>query len=129
MTSDDNASVGIFWLIAEKGRSFLLTDKIKYSQAESYGDALTWGGHYEFWEQLRKNHKNNVPLWSEYEEWPRGRVIYNTKNHNFIAYADKKLFTKSGKKLLINEFCLPNANTIFLADSHYISFRNPTIPM
>jgi hypothetical protein len=76
--------VGIFWRIQTSGMAaVLLVDSVPIEQAEAYGDFLDHGGHYEFWtamarvsaQELRKRNLPDVAKWSEYEEWPRGRVV------------------------------------------------------
>lgn len=70
---------------------------------------------------------SRVPLWSEYEEWPRGRVIFNKKYNHFVVYADKKILTETGKQELTSTFSLPGNQTIFKQDGHYVSVRQITI--
>ncbi|GBQ72071.1 hypothetical protein [Acetobacter lovaniensis] len=137
MMSDTNINIscspkiGIFWLIIENGESRFLTDMISVEEGEEYGDSVTWSGHYDFWEKIRTQKKtllvSRVPLWSEYEEWPRGRVIFN-KNHNqFVVYADRKILTDMGKKEISLVFSLPSGQTVFRRDGHYVSIRQITI--
>lgn len=64
-----------------------------------------------------------VPLWSEYEEWSKGRVIYNTQTEKFMVYADRQLLKKIAQKEISKIFCLPNPNTKYYSNSHYKSFR------
>jgi hypothetical protein len=75
----------------------LITDKTDLSNAEPYGEFLTHSkGHYEFWEELRSGgagplKRSGWPaslLEYEYEQWPRGRIVYNTKTSFFTLYAD-----------------------------------------
>jgi hypothetical protein len=76
--------VGIFWVIGGD----LLIDSTPLSAAEKYGDFLIHaGGHDEVWEGWRTGGK--VPSESEYEEFPRGRVMYNTKTQTFTLLADR----------------------------------------
>ena len=76
--------VGIFWLVDGK----TLIDSTSLSEAEPYGDHLTHPrGHIDVWEQWRLSGK--VPAESEYEEFPRGRVMYNAKTRRFMLLADR----------------------------------------
>ena len=76
--------VGIFWVV--KGN--LLIDGTPLSQAEPYGDHLTHArGHAEVWEQFQQ--KGLVFPEMEYEEVPRGRVMYHTKTKRFLLLADR----------------------------------------
>ncbi|MFT8679219.1 hypothetical protein [Gluconacetobacter sp.] len=132
MNAASEENIGIFWVISENGCSRFLVDRLPVSQGERYGDAITWGGHYEFWEQIQSENQNRslskVPQWSEYEEWPRGRVIYNTREKIFVVYADRKLLTNEMKRAICEEFSLPLSNTRYSADSHYISVRSVGVP-
>ncbi|RFD18476.1 hypothetical protein DY926_16435 [Komagataeibacter melaceti] len=124
-------SIGIFWLVSEKGNSRFLLDRRPLSQGETYGNAMTWGGHYEFWEQIRSGCMKEcsaVPQWSEYEEWPRGRVVYNIRENIFIVYADRKLLTDEMKREIRKAFSLPTLNTRYSPDNHYISIRSVMLP-
>lgn len=125
------SKIGIFWFVEEKGKSYLLTDMVPVNRGEQYGNSITWGGHYDFWEKIRKRRDkylvSQVPRWSEYEEWPRGRVIFNTHDNSFVVYADKKILTDRGKKEISMTFCLNDCSTVFRTDGHYISIRKITI--
>ena len=106
--------VGIFWLI--KGK--LLIDCTPLSEAERYGDFLTHPrGHAEVWDRYRRN--GTVPPETEYDEPPRGRVMYNMKTRQFTLLADRCILKK---KVLISQIKkqmrLPN-NTEVGEDSHY----------
>jgi hypothetical protein len=106
--------VGIFWVV--KGN--LLTDSTPLSQAEAYGDQLTHPrGHIEVWEQFQQ--KGLVFPEMEYEEHPRGRVMYNTKTKRFLLLADRCILRDEkvvGK--IIAELMLPT-NIEIGTDEHY----------
>ena len=122
-----NPFIGIFWGITERGHSLLLCDKVPLIKGELYGDAITWGEHYNFWEELRSQKlphtRTQVPAWSEYDEWPRGRVIYQTQKEKFIVYADQKLLTETARQAITKAFSLPTPDTYYYSDSHYKSIR------
>lgn len=42
------AKVGIFFLVNEH----LISDSVALEQGEPYGDALGFGGHYDYWQAL-----------------------------------------------------------------------------
>ncbi|MFT8690631.1 MULTISPECIES: hypothetical protein [Acetobacter] len=133
MNAASEENIGIFWVVSENGGFRFLVDRLPVSQGERYGDAITWGEHYEFWEQIQSKNQNRslskVPQWSEYEEWPRGRVIYNTREKIFVVYADRKLLSQEMKLAISEEFSLPLSNTRYSADSHYISVRSVGVPV
>jgi hypothetical protein len=57
-------------------------------------------GHYEVWGQWQNGSRpvraGFAPLVaaSEYEEWPRGRVVYDPDNQRFILYADGQILRR-----------------------------------
>ena len=92
--------VGIFWVAqTSNGEAKLLTASCPLDQAEPYGDCLTFGpGHYETWAQWRRDKAVDPALratvWSaEYEDWPRGRIVFDRARDLFVLYADRKLLT------------------------------------
>jgi hypothetical protein len=90
-------------------------------------------GHYEIWEQWKKNPpKDRSGLASliatdEYEEWPRGRIVYNAVSHRFILYGDAQILRRPHLLTIIHErFGLPADRTNRAetrSDSHYRSTR------
>lgn len=95
------ASVGIVWGVPD-GRPglHLVTDRTRLAEAEPYGDCLTHPrGHYDVWESWRRLgpaglKRCGLPAaiaWHEYEEFPRGRVVFHTGSFRFTLYADPKL--------------------------------------
>ncbi len=110
--------VGIFWFLHEK----LLFDATPISQAEDYGDfRVHHGDHISVWATLQM--AKAVPAEMEYEEAPRGRIVYHVQDHRFTLFADpcilrqKRLVTAIKK-----EMHLPH-NTATSTDSHYQCFR------
>ncbi|MCU1235420.1 MAG: hypothetical protein JWP63_3387 [Candidatus Solibacter sp.] len=62
-------------------------------------------GHYDIWEQwhrgsalVREGFASLVAR-SEYEEWPRGRVVYDADRERFILYADAQILERLPVKL------------------------------
>jgi hypothetical protein len=110
--------VGIFWLLNGK----LLIDSTPLSEGEPYGDHLTHPrSHIDVWEQWRLSGK--VPGESEYEEFPRGRVVYNTKTQRFTLLGDKCILRdKRVVSQILSELNLPSKNTDNGTDSHYRCF-------
>src|SRR6202035_1481936 len=88
---EDVPHVGIFWLLNGK----LVIDSMPLGEAEPYGDHLTHPrSHIDVWGQWRLDGK--APGESEYEEFPRGRVMYNTKTQRFTLLADKCILKDKG---------------------------------
>jgi hypothetical protein len=83
--------VGIFWVVQAEPR--LLAAGCPLDQAEPYGDCLTYGpGHYETWAQWRRDRTVEPGLRAlvrsyEYEDWPRGRIVFDRSRDLFVLYA------------------------------------------
>ena len=112
------ARVCIFWLVGGAP----VIDSTALSQAEEYGDFKVHAGdHYSVWDRFQR--AGTVPADMEYEEAPRGRVVYNVKTSRFILLADTCIL-KEGKVVqrIISELHLPT-NTRTSTDDHYRCFR------
>lgn len=130
--SHGTGAVGIFWVLTERNEQpTVLADLVPITQGEPYGEFLTYGGHYAYWERLAslsvsELHRRGLPAapaWSEYEEWPRGRVVYHQPTQRFILYADRKLWRRPLLNLLLARFDLQNAAFDLRGDPHYVSLR------
>jgi hypothetical protein len=99
--------VGIFWLLDGK----LLIDSTGLSKAEEHGDFKVHpGDHHTVWEQFQQD--GSVPPEMEYEEAPRGRVVYNTQAQRFSLLADRcVLIGKSIVSKIMRTMNLPGKNT------------------
>jgi len=126
----ENAAVGIFWALQPPQSATILIDhRCMLHIAESYGDMLTCPhGHYDLWEEWRKN-AGEIPAAArtlvggcEYEDWPRGRVVFDTVTRRFTCYADMKILRRADLLAIIYDtFGLPAARTEAKWDSHYRS--------
>jgi len=107
--------VGIFWVV----NGNLLIDSTALSEAEPYGDHLTHPrSHIDVWEQWRLS--GRVPEEAEYEEFPRGRVMFNTKTRRFRLLADRCILRdKSMVSTIMRAMNLPSKNTDRGTDAHY----------
>jgi hypothetical protein len=88
--------IGIFWLVqTPTGEARLLTAGRPLDEAEAYGDCLTYSpGHYKAWAQWRRDRTLDPALRAlvrayEYEDWPRGRIVFDRSRDLFILYADR----------------------------------------
>lgn len=76
--------VGIFWVV--NGKPIVFSDPL--NEAEPWGEFKNYKqSHHSLWRFLQRTAA--VPQDSEYEDYPRGRVVYNTKASSFAFYADK----------------------------------------
>ena len=108
--------VGIFWIYNNQiiGKTYSL------SEAEEYGDFLSpILGHYEYWEEIQKQ----VPelYYEEYENIPRGRIVYNRINKKFVLLSSKKIIrSRSAIAAIKAFFSIPdNTKLIKKSDFHY----------
>jgi hypothetical protein len=122
--------VGIFWLVETTESVSLITHKVMLDIAEEYGDCLTSpANHYDAWEAAKVGRPPLAPLdpvlrrviaTTEYETWPRGRVVFDRTRPGFIVYADRQAFSYAS--LICERFSLPK-NTKFQTDLHYRNTR------
>jgi hypothetical protein len=117
-------SIGIFWRV----NSVLVIDRSILDEGEPYGDCITHAaGHYERWEdwraqgaeQLRASGFPDRIASTEYDEWPRGRIVYETLAQRFVLYADRRLQTPGVIDALKTAFGLHEAKVIVMSDPHY----------
>src|SRR5215210_5007827 len=73
--------------------------------------------HVEFWTALQRRHSYLREL--EYEQVPRGRIMFRPKNNEFRVLLDRVLMKPRWKRKLLKLFQLPPNRTAFLPDPHY----------
>jgi hypothetical protein len=125
-----NPMVGIFWFVLDgMGARHLLAAECDLAEAEPYGDCLTFGpGHYEIWNKWRGTGPPNVALAKivrddEYEEWPRGRIVFDGAANRFMLYADRRITAEGLADEVARHFGLPTDTVIVQHDLHYQSTR------
>ena len=128
----ETPQVAIFWLVqASNGEARLLAAGCPLDQAEPYGDCLTYGpGHYATWAQWRCDRTVDPALRAlvrsyEYEDWPRGRIVFDRSRDLFIIYADRKLVTPATIACIATQFHVPAERTEVKSDAHYQSTETP----
>ncbi len=78
--------VGIYWAV----NGIIVGDAVYLDEAEEYGDALQYGGHYDFWEQLKPTNGVEKKLKShDYDYYPRGRMLFFPKRKTARLYVDR----------------------------------------
>ena len=113
------------------GEARLLAAGCPLDQAEPYGDCLTYGpGHYDTWDHWRRDRTVEPALRAivrsyEYEEWPRGRIVFDRARDLFVLYADRKLLTPAMIVRIKTQFHLPAECTEIHSDLHYKSTETP----
>ena len=118
INSRGNDSVGIFWVDINSVRV--------YAEKVSLGDAIKYGGflihplgHYDLWEKIIIRNSKWVGI--EYEDIPRGRVVYKIGDSKpFQIYACPVCNNPGIKSAIIEEFNIPPNSCIFnFTDEHY----------
>lgn len=107
--------VGIYFVV--KGQ--VIHDSIELDNAEPYGNAMQFGGHYDFHEALNPRSKyeymfKNLP----YDYFPRGRVVYFTHTKVFRIYHDKCI-SKTCIQEVLELFGLADMDIEIELDEHY----------
>ena len=106
--------VGIFWLF----RGEVLFDTTPLSEAETFGDfRIHPGNHISIWEQFRL--AKRVPPEIEYEEYPRGRVAFDSKSKRFNLLADRCILRHRDILAKIKKQMHLPRNISVGADHHY----------
>ncbi|HQT80149.1 MAG TPA: hypothetical protein PLD10_24170 [Rhodopila sp.] len=129
--NDGAGQVGIFWRIAVAGGYRPLIDSVPVKQGEPYGEFQAYGGHQEFWcrlagpaaAQLRKSGIPEAVRWSEYEEWPRGRIVFHIPSGRVMLYADRKRRKVDIISEIMGRFPLAADQTDVRGDPHYVNVR------
>jgi hypothetical protein len=131
-TQRETPQLGIFWLVqTTDGEARLLAAACPLDQAEPYGDSLTYGpGHYETWDPWGRDRTVDPALRAlvrsyEYENWPRGRIVFDRPRDLFILYADRKFLTPEMIPRIQAQFHLPEDCTDVKSDLHYQSKETP----
>lgn len=107
--------IGIFWYFENK--IIGIAHDSNQSDQDSLGLIDSSYTHVKFWETLKQNSLNLQEF--EYEEIPRGRVIYNFKTRKIYVYMDAKLFKKSIAKQISEFFNLDFDSVLWMKDPHY----------
>lgn len=107
--------IGIFWYYKKK----LLTYSLPAAEVEEQSGFIDVDvGHCNLWPTFQKLDQNLKQF--EYEELPRGRVLYDSSRNKYKVYtSDKMIQTKGFQELILLTFNLSANDTIFESDLHY----------
>lgn len=107
--------VGIFWHY--QNQVIGIAHDFNLSQQDSIGLIDSAYVHVKYWKALQ----NQIAALRhiEYEEIPRGRVIYNSLSNKTIVYMDAKLFKKNIAQQIATFFELHFDDIIWKKDPHY----------
>ena len=88
---------------------------------ESEGIVDSKFAHVEAWIALQKHHRELRAL--EYEDLPRGRVLYLKRANRYRVLMDRVLFQSHEKGAIFKVFALAKNRVSFAADKHYTTNR------
>jgi hypothetical protein len=63
----------------------------------------------------------------DYEDWPRGRIVFDRARDLFIIYADRELLTPATIARIKTQFHLPPQRAEVTSDLHYQSTETPNV--
>jgi hypothetical protein len=106
--------IGIFWIVNNRVDGF----KEPIDNGENYGDTVQPSvDHFTYWERFISRYPQLKIF--EYDEVPRGRVIYDKKNKVFVILSSKRVLNN---KDLVRDVCLfyeIDGNVELRWDEHY----------
>jgi len=111
--------VGVFWVDTATAKVY--ADKTRLPDADDNGIVKMHSlGHYDVWKRIQTQN----PKWKgeQYEDIPRGRVIYFKDPHHpkFVVFTNKILDKAKFKNAIAAEFGLPTGHYEFdYTDDHY----------
>lgn len=120
--------VGPFFAVREERTTHLIVYGIPLRRADIYGEMLTVDrGHAEIWEALaalgiRSLAMQGLPrvlLISGYDDFPRGRIVYDPAAKKFTVWADPKLHRPDIVEALKSGFSIGEAAYRVECDDHY----------
>jgi hypothetical protein len=124
------SNVGIFWFVPARifDRSAIVTDMTPIGEASDYAGLKTHDrGHFEYWSslaalgvrELRERRLPTVIAFTEYETYPRGRIVYYPSREQFTIYADRQLHKRVFIDAVVSAFDLPAGCYSIESDPHY----------
>jgi len=108
--------IGIFWFY--KNQVFGVSHQFDINSSDSLGMIDSPYNHVSYWNELRDKFSELRDI--EYDELPRGRVIFDKNKNILIIYLDKKLLIKSKVSKICDFFDAEyDVNTVLRLDPHY----------
>lgn len=110
-----------FWYVGGE----IIGDEVEFNSSDSknlteYGDFIQLDkDHVNIWNRVK--HSLDSTKTAEYDEFPRGRVLFNTVKQRFQVVVSPEIVRDKSKRTdIIDWFHLPAGKTDFIADEHYI---------
>jgi len=110
--------IGIFWIYKQE----IYLKSISMDTVKAINNFIDSDfSHYQVWDEISSQNKDFYLY--EYEDIPRGRVVYDIEKLRYIVYSNDDIINSSkAKKLIIEAFNLNASNVIFQYDMHYKLF-------
>lgn len=116
----NESKVGAFFIV----NGDILSNEVDVRDGESYGDFVNYSSHWDLWRAAQRYYPALKNI--EYDTFPRGRVVYNSKTRKYIIYIDPKLNNEIDIDLIADRFDLrAGSYVIDDSDEHYQSSSNP----
>lgn len=113
--------VGVFWFVQNK--LLFIAELATHFKADQYGLIDSTFLHIHEWETRYIYLRFGLKLaGTEYQQYPRGRVIFNTLQQQSHVFLDKHIFKTHIKNEIITAFKLSPTNTKWFDDPHYRCF-------
>ena len=116
-SSTNSSLLAVFWVTPDGVVGEC--DTLKGSNSEQFGRYIQLDiDHFQIWSQYQNQ---GMYVDTEYDYYPRGRVLFDTRIHKFIVVGDKQFVGNANLQSIIRkEYGLP-ITTVFETDEHYTS--------
>lgn len=112
------SKVGIFWYV--KNTLVFKAINIDKLTPDELGKIDSPFTHIEEWETHHIFNQFGLALFeTEYQNYPRGRVVFDTSTSSFHVFIDKSIFKALIKQKIIEEFQLHDTAVKWFDDLHY----------
>jgi|LULR01.1.fsa_nt_gb hypothetical protein len=112
------SKIGVFWLF--DGEVFGETTTLADAQQSVPGLLDSDATHVAVWEKYG-NFTDSSPILAhyDYQDIPRGRVLYQVRKQRFLVYLDKALMSKEIKSAIAEYFGFTPQQADWKRDLHY----------
>jgi len=111
--------MGIFWFY---NRQVLgIAHDINLNDIDSLGLVDSPFTHVDYWQKIKSTRSELHDV--EYEDIPRGRIVYNHHRHDLIIYLDETLLNKLIVNQIVEFFQLQPVTIKISKDLHYQTKR------
>lgn len=112
------SKIGVFWLF--DGEVFGETTTLADAQQSVPGLLDSDATHVAVWEKYG-NFTDSSPILAhyDYQDIPRGRVLYQVRKQRFLVYLDKALMSKEIKSTIAEYFGFTPQQADWKRDLHY----------